>query len=156
MRILVVSDSHGNRQRLWDTVASQSGLSGVIHLGDGLREAEDVAGDFPSIPFYTVQGNCDFPSVAYDAPTSRLEILGGVRVFCTHGHLYNVKYDLIRAVLAAEEVSAGVLLYGHTHIPFTDYREGLHIMNPGSLSRSYGLLDITPAGIHPHLVEVTG
>lgn len=154
MRILVVSDSHGDRRSLRDAVLAQPQASAVIHLGDGMREAQDIADEFVDLPFYMVRGNCDWSSVL-DAPTSRLERLGGKRVFCTHGHLYDVKYDPIRAVLAAREQQADVLLFGHTHVPFTDYQDGLHIMNPGSLSRSYGLLDITPQGILPHLVEVS-
>lgn len=154
MRILVVSDSHGDRRRLREAVAAQPQAAAVIHLGDGLREAQDVADEYPSLPFFVVRGNCDFGLLADDAPTSRLERLGGVRVFCTHGHLYDVKYGLLRVELAAREQQARVLLHGHTHLAYTDYQDGLYSMNPGCLAQGYGLLDITPQGILPHLVEV--
>lgn len=155
MRILVVSDSHGNRRALRETLMEQPNASAVIHLGDGLREAQDIAAEYPQLPFFTVRGNCDFGLLADDAPLSRLERFAGVRVFCTHGHLYEVKYGLLRVELAAREQGAQVLLHGHTHCPYTDYQEGLYMMNPGCLSEGYGLLDITPQGIMPHLVEVS-
>ena len=58
---------------------------------------------------------------------------------------------------AAREQGAQVLLYGHTHQALTDYDDGLHILNPGSLSGwrpSYGTLDITPQGIVPNVIRL--
>lgn len=160
MRILVVSDTHGNAQALRQAVLAQPRAGAVVHLGDGMREAQDVADEFAQLPFYLVRGNCDWGAVGGNVPVTRLETLGGKRIFCTHGHAYEVKFGLYRAVMAARENRADVLLYGHTHQAFTDYEDGLYILNPGSLSRggrpSYGLLDITPQGIVPHIVEVDG
>ena len=50
-----------------------------------------------------------------------------------------------------------MLLYGHTHNAFTDYEEGLYMMNPGSLNgwqATYGTLDITPQGIVTNIVKL--
>ena len=158
MRILVVSDTHGNGDLWQQVILEQPRAAAVIHLGDGAREAQDMADKFPMLPFYLVRGNCDWGMAAEDLPVSRVERLAGKRIFCTHGHAYDVKYGLYRVTMAARENKADVLLYGHTHQAFTDYEDGLHILNPGSLSRgghpSYGLLDITPQGILPHVVEV--
>lgn len=158
MRILVVSDTHGSEELLQQAIGAQPQAAAVIHLGDGAREAQILADKFPDIPFYQVRGNCDWGLPTDALPVSRLERMGGKRVFCTHGHTYDVKYGLYRATMAARENRADVLLYGHTHQAFTAYDDGLHILNPGSLSRggrpSYGLLDITSRGILPHVVEV--
>lgn len=158
MRILVVSDTHGSGELLEQALLAQPQAAAVIHLGDGAREAQDMADKFPQLPFYPVRGNCDWGRLADDLPISRLERFAGRRVFCTHGHAYDVKSGLYRAVMAARENKADVLLYGHTHQALADYEDGLYILNPGSLSRggrpSYGLLDITPQGIVTRVVEV--
>ena len=74
----------------------------------------------------------------------------------THGHLYGVKSDLTRVVYAARERNADLLLYGHTHIPVTDYEDGLYILNPGSIhgGGTYGVVDLSPAGVVLNIVRV--
>lgn len=153
MRILVTSDSHGDEYALLQAIRSQPTASAVIHLGDGVREAENAAERFPDLAFYQVRGNCDFG--AGDLPLARRETLGGRRLFLTHGHMYEVKYDIYRAVCAAREQEAHMLLFGHTHQPLSTYEDGLYILNPGSLhSGRYAFIDISPAGIMPSLCHI--
>ena len=64
MRILVISDTHGNEQGLLQAIEEQPSARAVIHLGDGAREAQAAADHFPGLPFYSVRGNCDWPSAA--------------------------------------------------------------------------------------------
>lgn len=155
MRILVVSDTHGDEGALWRALEAQPTARAVIHLGDGVREAENMAARFPELPFYLVRGNCDFSSAAGHIPFAREENLGGKRLFFTHGHLYGVKSDLYRIGCAARERQADVLLFGHTHQPLTEYDDGLYLCNPGSLygGGTYGVLDITAAGIVMNIVR---
>lgn len=154
MRILVVSDTHGDEQVLEELVASQPEAQTVIHLGDGASEAQAVADRFPDRTFYFVRGNCDWASAARDIPLMREEKVAGKRIFFTHGHEYEVKRDFYRVVCAAKERNADVLLFGHTHVPLCEYDDGLYLLNPGSLSRginrTYGIVDITRAGIAAH------
>ena len=103
MRIVVISDTHGNGRALRQAVLDQPQASAVIYLGDGVREAQETAQEFADLPFYLVRGNCDFRAVGEDIPVTRLEKLGGKRILCTHGHAYEVKYGLTRAVFAARE-----------------------------------------------------
>lgn len=153
MRVLVTSDSHGDAYRLEQAILAQPSATAVIHLGDGAREAENAAEKFPQLTFYQVRGNCDLG--AFDLPLVRRETLGGRRLFLTHGHVYEVKYGLYRAVCAAREQEAHVLLFGHTHEPLSTYDDGLYIVNPGSLhSGRYAFLDISPAGIMPSLCRL--
>ena len=71
-----------------------------------------------------------------------------------------MKDNLDIAKLFARKNGADILLYGHTHIAFTDYDDGLYIMNPGSCGRpreglpSYGIIDITKAGVAMHTAEI--
>ena len=153
MRILVVSDTHRDGSSLRRAIMSQPEAEAVIHLGDGAEEAEEAKLDFPGKMFYLVRGNCDWGCTL---PTEGLAELGGKRIFYTHGYTYRVKYGSYEAVSAARSEKADILLFGHTHEPFTSYEDGLYIMNPGSLHGSlgtYGTIDITPAGIVLNIVR---
>lgn len=149
MRILVISDSHGRTSALRE-VLELHGAPDVIFLGDGLRDIEEMESLYPDRRFYKVAGNCDFG--AAEPLTGRLEIAGR-RIFYTHGHAYHVKYGLRELKDAARRDGADIVLYGHTHAAFSEYDDGLYVMNPGAVSGSdacYGLVDITPAGIVVH------
>ena len=91
MRILVVSDVHGRLDRLREVILRQPTAGTVIFLGDGLRQAEQAAEEFPDRTFYMVPGNCDFGSELIPV---RQETLGGKRFYFTHGHRHDVKYTL--------------------------------------------------------------
>ena len=71
------------------------------------------------------------------------------------GSVYGVKTDPLRVVYAARERGADILLYGHTHRPLTDYEDGLHILNPGSLRAggTYGVVDLSDAGVVLNIVR---
>lgn len=140
MRVLVVSDSHGNASRLCE-LYRQLKVSSVIFLGDGLRDADELSCITGCTPVYRVRGNCDFFDV--DARDELLLELGGKRVFMTHGHRYGVKsgYDTIENI--ARSHRADIVLFGHTHIRFYENRDGLVMANPGAFnSGRYGILTI--------------
>ncbi|HIU31567.1 MAG TPA: metallophosphoesterase [Candidatus Caccousia avistercoris] len=154
MRILVVSDTHHDVFSLRTAILRQPKAEVVIHLGDGEEEAAQLKPHFPDKAFLQVRGNCDWGSAL---PIFGEITLEGKKIFYTHGHVYNVKYGMYQIVCAARERGAQVLLFGHTHQAVTDYEDGLYLMNPGSLHGSegtYGILDITPAGIVTNIVRL--
>jgi len=114
----------------------------VIHLGDGLSDAQLLATEIYPTPVLGVQGNCDFPRDA--APITHTFHAESVRFFMTHGHAYGVKNGLLRLSLAARECEAQVVLFGHTHVPFCHQENGIWFLNPGSCrSRlNYGVVRI--------------
>ena len=61
MKIAVFSDTHGLAQGMIDAVREYR-PDQVIHLGDGMRDAERLMREFPEIPVCTVPGNCDYDS----------------------------------------------------------------------------------------------
>ncbi|XOQ43174.1 MAG: Phosphoesterase [Clostridium sp.] len=154
MRILVVSDTHGDGFSLRAAILKQPRAEVVIHLGDGEEEAAEAKANFPDRMFLMVRGNCDWGSTL---PTEGLTTLAGKNIFYTHGYTYNVKYEMYSAISAARGQKADILLFGHTHVAMTEYRDGLYIMNPGSLhgsSGTYGILDITPAGVVTSILKL--
>lgn len=154
MRILVVSDTHRDAFSLRAAILKQPKAEVVIHLGDGAEEAAAARDSFRDRMFLLVRGNCDWGSTL---PAEEMTRLAGKNIFYTHGYTYNVKYGMYEIVSAARGQKADVLLFGHTHEALTEYRDGLYIMNPGSLCGSggtYGILDITPAGIVTNILRV--
>lgn len=152
MRLLVISDSHGRVGKVRDIIMTHNEADAVIFLGDGERDIDSVAESFPEKKFFCVCGNCDLYS---QNPETRLEFFAGKRVYCTHGYLEKVKYGDDLLFETGVSKGADIILYGHTHRPVTDYRNGVYIMNPGTASMGeYGFVDITSAGIVCSLCKI--
>ena len=151
MRILVASDTHHDKNSLYQAILSQPTAQVVIHLGDGADEAEEMRYAFPDRMFLQVRGNCDWGS---SLPVVGEITLEGKKIMYTHGHAYQVKYGTYDLISAARDRKADIVLYGHTHQAETRYEDGLYIMNPGSLAGngSYGIVDLTKAGIVTNIV----
>ena len=129
MKILVLSDSHGNLTNMTEAV-TRSMPRMIFHLGDCWRDAEKLHDLFPDIPMEQVPGNCDFrPS----EPAERLLCLEDKRILLCHGHTYGVKQSLLNAGYAAEEQALDLFLFGHTHRPLVDKRGRTLFLNPGSI-----------------------
>ncbi len=153
MRILVMSDSHGDPMGVREALLAQPGAEAVIFCGDGLTDVENLRSSFPEKAFYMVKGNCDWVSNLNTVGTVTFE---GVKIFYTHGHIQNVKFGENEIISAARGAGANILLYGHTHVAKTDYDDGLYIMNPGSLHGgfgTYGIIDITKNGIVTNIIN---
>lgn len=147
MRILVVSDTHGDIRNLESVVRKHRDAEVVVHCGDGADEVLQIKMRFPDRMFICVRGNCDFCCESPNVETITLE---GKRLFITHGHIYNAKSGLLNLSFAAKEAGAQLVLFGHTHTPCNVYDEGVYFVNPGSLrgyKGSYALVDISEKGI---------
>ncbi len=136
MRIVVVSDTHRDFRALYDLVQRQKARTDLfLHLGDGEREVEDLLALEPDLPLRYVRGNCD---LAGTAPLEAVVMAEDVKIYMTHGHECGVKYSLDTLETEARCLNAQIALYGHTHTALYTYRDGVHIMNPGSLSQPRG------------------
>lgn len=154
MRILVVSDTHGDYLSFKTAVETQRSADVIIHCGDSQGEIDDIKLQFPNKAIIAVKGNCDFSS---SLPTVETITIENKKLFITHGHLYNAKYTLYNLCCAAKEAGADILLFGHTHNALTEYDDGLYIVNPGSLhgyNASYAYIDITDKGIMTNIVKL--
>ena len=132
MKILVFSDSHASRyfmRQCMDLLKPDA----AIHLGDYYNDGQDIAEEYPAVPFYAVPGNCDRNRGYIPDPETKLQTIGGVRFMLTHGHLHQVKSTLIRLTADARAMKADAVLFGHTHEAYCRQEEdGLWVMNPGS------------------------
>ena len=129
MKLLVLSDSHGNLSHMEEAVLRVRPRM-ILHLGDCWRDGEKLRDLFPDIPFHQVPGNCDYRP---DEPAERLLFLEDKRVLMCHGHTYGVKQSLLTAGYTAEEEHLDLFLFGHTHRPLVDMRGTTLFLNPGSI-----------------------
>jgi len=153
MRILVMSDSHGNKDAILYAVAIES-PDLVLHLGDYDRDCAVIESDYPNIPVRSVRGNCDRSSPGPD--TDEFTLLGKF-FFMTHGNLYSVKTGLSSIVNAAACRGVDVLLFGHTHRQHHSQAHGITIINPGSLGmgkKNYAVLNLRNGAVECELKSV--
>ena len=140
MKILVFSDSHRSLSGMYAAIDLHKPEQ-VIHLGDMMDDAEEVAEHYPTTPFCLVPGNCDGWVVT--VPVKKQITLGGKSILLSHGHRWGVKSGYDRAIADARAVGADILLFGHTHVPLCRRLEdGLWMLNPGPARSSYGLIVI--------------
>ena len=124
-RIVILSDTHGLLRP--QVLEELQRADAILHAGDlDNRETWEVLDRFDN--FYAVRGNCD----AYwfnDLPdTLRVEI-EGVRFFLIHD----------KSRLPCRPANTDVVLFGHTHAPCAESRDGAVWLNPGSCGpRRYG------------------
>lgn len=140
MKILVFSDSHRSLSGMYAAIDLHKPQQ-VIHLGDMMSDAEEVAEHYPMLPFCLVPGNCDGWGAA--VPVKKEIKLGGKSILLSHGHRWGVKSGCGAAIADARAVGADILLFGHTHVPLCRRLEdGLWMMNPGPARSSYGLIEL--------------
>lgn len=148
MRVLVISDTHGDVNRALSAHSSVEPVDIVVHLGDGCADA-DLLRAALDVPVINVAGNCDLGA---QAPRECVWECEGKRILLTHGDAYKVKIDLIRLRRRAEEIGVDAVLFGHTHHAVVEKHHGLLMVNPGTLANygqhhSYAVLNLLPEGI---------
>jgi putative phosphoesterase len=132
MRIVALSDTHAPRR--WKSCPPRvaehlRGADLILHAGDVCTAS--VLDELASYaPVRAVLGNNDGPDVAaWGAPETAEFSLDGLRVAMIHdsgpapGRL---------ARLRRRFPEAGLVVFGHSHIPLDASGDGLRIFNPGS------------------------
>lgn len=155
MRILVVSDSHGNDSALFKAHQQAGAVDLLIHTGDGEQDAT-LAEGILDCEVLRVAGNCDLGSTA---PRELVITLDGMRLLITHGDRQQVKSGLARLEQYARDLRVDAVLFGHTHQAYCEQREGLLLLNPGTLFRqaacqSFAILECGPAGLSATLHQL--
>lgn len=154
MKILVFSDTHQKINGCVEILQQTKDVGAVLHAGDLVQDAEDLAAAFPAIPFYFVSGNNDLFS---SCPEERTLTFEGVTLLLTHGHLQNVRFGLRELANHAKRQGAALAVFGHTHEAFLGTVSGVQMLNPGSMGyapKSYGVLTIENGQIQTNLVSV--
>lgn len=152
MKIAVISDTHRIKKYIELSKKYIEDADVLIHLGDDSADIEELTTDFKG-EVYGVRGNCDHISTY---PKENLLVIGGKKIFITHGHFYGVKNGMMNIVYKGEELGADIVLFGHTHIALIEEYKGIMFMNPGSVSlprinnRYIGFIELED-GVKPNL-----
>lgn len=161
MKLMFISDIHGSLH--WLKIAldkyKEEAPDALVILGDfmyhGPRnplpdgyDPQGVARELNALKsqITAVRGNCD---AEVDQMLLEFPMMGdytqiwadGRRIYATHGHGFSIEN--------LPELNQGdVFIQGHTHVPAADVREGVYVLNPGSISlpkenypNSYAVLD---------------
>lgn len=131
IKIVTVSDTHGNRRFLdgLDGIFAESDI--IIHLGDTSADGAYLRARYPD-KTYIVNGNCDAARLGEDEIVKELD---GVKILMCHGHRYSVKHTLSKLAERAKKLGCTVALYGHTHRAREDELDGITLVNPGCGTR---------------------
>ena len=130
MKILIVSDTHGRDEKLEAAVAVEQPFDYLIHCGD-VEGREFFIEALAECPCTIVAGNNDFFS---DLPREDEIVLEGYKIMVTHGHNYGVSMDLYGISEEAAARECEMVCFGHTHKPVIEKKNGVLVINPGSLT----------------------
>ena len=123
MKIVVVSDSHGDTLFLNKVYETNKDADLFLHAGD-----YEIP-DYMMHLFRYVKGNCDF---SYDAPL-KLELNTPIgKLHMEHGNDYFFINNTLNYI---KIINATIFIVGHTHIPYFTKINNTYIFNPGSLCR---------------------
>lgn len=134
--ILVMSDSHGNRDVVADLKEYYQGkVDAIFHNGDSELDSNDPIWQGVQV----VCGNCDYYG---GYPDSLLTQVGDTLIAQTHGHLYRINYTWQNLDYWAQEVDADICLYGHLHAAAAEKRGKTLFLNPGSVRQPRGPIQV--------------
>ncbi|MBZ0255048.1 YfcE family phosphodiesterase, partial [bacterium] len=116
----------------------------IVHLGDfndldAYKEFQKIA------PLVAVYGNLDTPDIRSLVPEKKQLEVNGHTIGIIHG--WGPKKNLEKRVAKAFD-NVDIVLFGHTHVPFSDTIDDKFIFNPGSAtcnadgSATYGILEL--------------
>ncbi|WP_328591362.1 metallophosphoesterase family protein [Brevibacillus migulae] len=151
MRIGIISDTHLPKKGKRLPEAVLLGLKGadlIIHAGDW--SSMEVFEELSSLaPVKGVYGNIETTAIRESFPQKLLLELAGYRVGVVHGDSGKGKTTPDRAISAFADEQVDLIIFGHSHIPFHETRNGIILFNPGSPTDkrrqpffSYGWLEL--------------
>jgi putative phosphoesterase len=146
----VISDTHGLLRR--EAVEALRGSDRILHAGD-VGDPEILEALARIAPVTAIRGNVDTGPWARGLPEAEVVEAGGVSIYMLH--------DLNRLDLKPEAAGFRVVIYGHSHNPKIEERNGVLYFNPGSagprrfkLPVSLGKLTIEAGTVHTELMEL--
>jgi putative phosphoesterase len=145
----LISDTHGLLRA--EALAALQGSDLIVHAGDvGKPEVLDRLRELA--PTFAVRGNIDTQPWAAALPLNDAVQAGP--------HLVWVLHDIAHLDLDPT-VGFAAVVYGHSHQPAIETREGVLYVNPGSagprrfrLPVTVGRLHVTEDGLRPEIVAI--
>ena len=128
----VISDTHGLLRS--EALAALQGSDYIIHAGDIgdpdiLIQLEAIA------PVTAVRGNVDHDKWARDLPETNILEVGSTAIYVLH--------DVGRLDLDPRAASFAAVIFGHSHRPSQEMRNGVLFFNPGAAGPRRFTLPVT-------------
>jgi putative phosphoesterase len=148
VNIGVISDTHGLLRP--EAVAVLRGSDCILHAGDIgspviLAELERIA------PVWSICGNVDVEPWAEAIPLTRTVEIAGLKLYLIHS----------RAELKRVPKDIAAVIFGHSHQPLIEMKDGVLYFNPGSagprrfkLPVSVGRISIHHGKLSPELIPL--
>jgi uncharacterized protein len=117
----VISDTHGLLRP--EALSALKGSDHIIHAGDVgdpeiLERLREIA------PLVAVRGNVDHGAWAAKIPAAEFLEVDGISIYVLH--------ILEKLDLKPESAGVKAVVYGHSHVPKQETRDGVLYFNPGS------------------------
>jgi putative phosphoesterase len=117
----VISDTHGLLRP--EALAALKGSDYIIHAGDiGDPAILDKLADIA--PLTSVRGNVDHGAWAQKIPIANVLEAGEVSIYALH--------NLQELDIKPEAAKFAAVVYGHSHVPRQEIKNGVLYFNPGS------------------------
>jgi putative phosphoesterase len=117
----VISDTHGLMRPEAIEALRDSDL--IIHAGD-VGRPEVIANLRAVAPTFAVRGNVDVADWAAALPETTTVEVGALRFFVLH--------DIAQLDLDPADAGFAAVVFGHSHVPAIEVRNGVLFLNPGS------------------------
>ena len=161
MRLAIISDTHmPRRNRALPTACVEQlrRADAILHAGDLMELAvlEELQALGP--PVHAVRGNVDSAELQARLPLTRIVQAGGARIAMIHdagpaeGRLARMRRRF---------PDADAVVFGHSHLPLLEERDGFAIFNPGSPTErrraphhTMGIATVTNGRVEFELVQV--
>lgn len=174
MKIALLSDTHltsANATLPPELVLRLGGVDLILHAGDltCLAALESLRAIAPTVAVY---GNMDEPEVRRQLPRKQLLSLEGRQIGLIHGHSPRIQrrylqsgydydspgMDIFYNYLVRQLPEAGIIVFGHTHLPIVKQWQGRMLVNPGPVAphrgyRGFGMLEVSPGRAEVELVQ---
>jgi len=160
MKIAVLSDTHMPKKGKHLPEIVIKGIQDadlIIHAGDwtSLDVYEQLKETAPVIGVF---GNVDPPEERDFFDEKKIIEAGKFRIGVTHGHIGSKKKTPERAWEAFQQEQLDLIVFGHSHIPYSQMHDDTLLFNPGSPTDrrfqpkfSYGIIEIGEALEAKHL-----
>jgi len=132
MIIGVISDTHGLLSP--EALAALQGSEHIIHAGD-IGDAAILDRLREIAPITAIRGNVDRDAWANSLPNTNALEIGGITIYVIH--------NLQELDLKPEAAGFAAVIYGHTHIPKSEIKNGVLFFNPGSAGPKRFRLPVT-------------
>ena len=131
-RLAVISDTHlprGGRALPDACVEQLRTADAILHAGDLIELSVLDELERLGPPVHAVRGNVDSAEVQARLPLSRMVNVGGARIAMVHdGGPADGRLERLRRRFP----DADAVVFGHSHLPVLEERDGFTIFNPGS------------------------